>query len=75
MRAIGIELTGGVAQVSTNIEEPERTRPAEVIRAVRRHAEIVTAELVGLPPAQYFVDFPPDVPIKHRRMLEEALPC
>jgi glutamate formiminotransferase len=74
VRALGIALTGAVAQVSTNIEDPERTRPAEVVRAVRRHAEIRTAELVGLPPARYFVDFPADVPIKHRRMLEEALP-
>jgi glutamate formiminotransferase len=74
VRALGIELTGAVAQVSTNLEEPDVTSPAAVVAAVARHARIATAELVGLPPARYFADFPTDIPVKHRRMLEEALP-
>jgi glutamate formiminotransferase len=73
VRAIGVELTGPVAQVSTNIEDPDVTRPAEVLGAVRAHAEVTAAEIVGLPPSRFFVDFPQDLPVRYRRMLEEAL--
>lgn len=73
VRALGIQLGGAVAQVSTNLEAPELTSPAAVVQAVARRARIATAELVGLPPARYFADFPADLPIRHRRMLEEAL--
>ncbi len=74
VRAIAVQLGGHVAQVSTNIEEPDLTRPRAVAAAVAEHAAIATAELVGLPPARYFDDFPADIPVKYRRMLEEALP-
>jgi glutamate formiminotransferase/glutamate formiminotransferase/formiminotetrahydrofolate cyclodeaminase len=74
VRAIGIALSGGVAQVSTNLEDPDRTRPAAVLAAIARHAPVAAAELVGLPLARHFADFPDDVPVKYRRMLEEALP-
>jgi glutamate formiminotransferase len=73
VRALGIELGGGVAQVSTNLEQPELTSPAAVLSAVARHARVATAELVGLPPARFFADFPADLAIRHRRMLEDAL--
>jgi glutamate formiminotransferase len=73
LRAIGIELSGPVAQVSTNIEDPDATRPAQVLAAVQQHAAVSTAELVGLPPARFLVDFPDNMPIRHRRTLEEAL--
>lgn len=73
VRAIGIELSGPVPQVSTNIEDPERTRPAQVLAAVQRHAAVRAAELVGLPPERFLTDFPSDVPLKNRRTLEERL--
>lgn len=75
LRAIGIELSGKVAQVSTNIEDPDRTTPARVLAAIQTHARVLTAELVGLAPARYFADFPDDVPVKNRRTLEERLLC
>ena len=74
VRAIGVPLSGGVVQVSMNLEEPDRCGPAEVLAAVRRHAPVAAGEIVGLPPGRYFADFPAEVPLRHRRTLEEALP-
>jgi glutamate formiminotransferase len=74
VRAIGVQLRGAVAQVSTNLEDPSVTTPAQVLRAVQRHAPVSTTELVGLAPTRAFADFPSEVPVKHRRMLEELLP-
>jgi glutamate formiminotransferase len=73
VRAIAVQLAGGVAQVSTNIEAPDVTSPRQVLEAVAARARIDTAELVGLPPQRYFDDFPAHMPVKYRRMLEEAL--
>ncbi|HMD51796.1 MAG TPA: hypothetical protein VKG62_03715 [Solirubrobacteraceae bacterium] len=63
VRAIGLALTGGVAQVSMNVERPEEVPLAVVTEAVRRHAEVQSAELVGLAPAAALEGFPDDVPI------------
>jgi glutamate formiminotransferase/glutamate formiminotransferase/formiminotetrahydrofolate cyclodeaminase len=65
LRAIGLELAArdGRAQVSLNVEDPLRLPLAEVIAAVRRHAPIHAAELVGLAPRAAFAGFPEDVPI------------
>ena len=51
LRAIGVELAGGVAQVSMNVERPFELSLAEVVRRSARHAPIAEAELVGLAPA------------------------
>jgi glutamate formiminotransferase/glutamate formiminotransferase/formiminotetrahydrofolate cyclodeaminase len=61
LRAIGLELGGGVAQVSMNIERPFEMTLATVVAAVRRHAEVANAELVGLAPRAALQDFPDEV--------------
>jgi hypothetical protein len=62
-----------VAQVSTNVEDYRRTRLADVVAAVARHAPPSRAELVGLAPAAAFEGFPENLPLANRRVLEEAL--
>jgi glutamate formiminotransferase len=74
VRAIGVWLqTRGTAQVSMNIEDPLRTRPAAALAAVARHATVVAAELVGLAPAAALVDLPPEIPLAGRATIEDAL--
>jgi len=75
VRAIGLELASraGVAQVSTNVEDHRATPLADVLAAVARHARVTEAELVGLAPAAAFDGWPPDVPVRNRRTLEQAL--
>jgi glutamate formiminotransferase / 5-formyltetrahydrofolate cyclo-ligase len=74
VRAIGIWLANrGIAQVSTNVEDHRRTSLADVVDAVRRHAPVARAELVGLAPRTAFDHFPEDVPIDNKRLIEDAL--
>jgi len=77
LRAIGIELAGGVAQVSMNVERPFEVPLATVVRAVGAHAHVASAELVGLAPAAAFDGFPGDVPMPGfdpaRHLIENAL--
>lgn len=79
VRAIGVELNGGVAQVSMNVERPFEVSLAMVVDAVRAHAEVASAELVGLAPSAAMDGFPPDVPIPGfdpaRHLIENALGC
>jgi glutamate formiminotransferase / 5-formyltetrahydrofolate cyclo-ligase len=69
VRAIGLMLSSGRAQVSTNVHDPLRTTLGAVVEEVRRlaaplGARPVEAELVGLIPAAAIVDYPADVPIR-----------
>jgi glutamate formiminotransferase len=69
VRAIGLLLSSGRAQVSTNVHDPLRTPLGAVVEEVRRlaaplGARPVEAELVGLIPAAALVDYPADVPIR-----------
>jgi glutamate formiminotransferase len=74
VRAIGVWLEHrGVAQVSTNVEDHIAAPLAMVVAAIRPHAPILEAELVGLAPEAAFDDFPADVPIRNRATLEDAL--
>jgi glutamate formiminotransferase/glutamate formiminotransferase/formiminotetrahydrofolate cyclodeaminase len=75
VRALGLALAaaGGVAQVSTNVEDHHRTRLADVVAAVARHAPVAACELVGLAPAAAFDGFPDDVPVRGRHTVEQAL--
>jgi glutamate formiminotransferase len=75
VRAIGLELAarGGVAQVSCNVEDHRAVPLARLVEAIARHAPVAEAELVGLAPAAAFDGFPPEIPIRNRRTLEEAL--
>jgi glutamate formiminotransferase / 5-formyltetrahydrofolate cyclo-ligase len=64
VRALGLELAErGIAQVSINVEDPRATPLAAVVEAVRAHATVAAAELVGLAPAAAFDGFPDDIPI------------
>jgi glutamate formiminotransferase/glutamate formiminotransferase/formiminotetrahydrofolate cyclodeaminase len=79
VRALGLTLDGDVAQVSMNVEQPLDLPLARVVDAVRVHAEIASAELVGLAPAAAFDGFPDDVPMPgfdpQRHVIENALGC
>jgi glutamate formiminotransferase/glutamate formiminotransferase/formiminotetrahydrofolate cyclodeaminase len=79
LRALGLALSGGIVQLSMNVERPHELTLASVIDAVRAHADIDSAELVGLAPASSFNDFPADVPIPGfdpaRHLIENALRC
>ena len=79
VRAIGVALTGPVAQVSLNVERPLEVPLAAVIAAVARHAEVASAELVGLAPSAALDGFPPELAMPgfdpQRHLLENALGC
>ncbi len=75
LRAIGLMLAarGGVAQVSMNVEDHLALPLARVVEAVRAHAPVAEAEVIGLPPQAAFAGFPDDLPVRNRRTLERAL--
>jgi glutamate formiminotransferase len=82
VRAIGLLLSSGRAQVSTNVHDPLTTPLGAVVEEVRRlaaplGARPVEAELVGLIPAGALVDYPADVPIRgfdpSRHVIERRL--
>jgi len=69
VRAIGLLLSSGRTQVSTNVHDPLTTTLGAVVEEVRRlaaplGARPVEAELVGLTPAAALLDYPADVPIR-----------
>ncbi|HEY5054307.1 MAG TPA: hypothetical protein VII45_12955 [Solirubrobacterales bacterium] len=68
VRAIGLALSGGRAQVSTNVHDPFRVPLAAVVERVRELAQPlgahpVAAELIGLIPEAALDGYPEDVPI------------
>ncbi|MEA2130631.1 MAG: glutamate formiminotransferase / 5-formyltetrahydrofolate cyclo-ligase, partial [Solirubrobacteraceae bacterium] len=69
VRALGLELAaqGGVAQVTTNVEDHRAVSLAQVVAAVARHAEVARCELVGLAPQAAFDGFPEHVEVRNRR--------
>jgi glutamate formiminotransferase len=70
VRALGLELaTQGIVQVSTNVEELDRTTPGDVVRAVQEHATVTGAELVAPAPRSAFESFP-DVPLRGAPLLD-----
>jgi glutamate formiminotransferase len=74
VRAIGLWLErAGVAQVSTNLDDPRQTRPAQVVAAVARHAAVRELELVGLAPEAALAGLPAALPLRNRATIEEAL--
>jgi glutamate formiminotransferase / 5-formyltetrahydrofolate cyclo-ligase len=77
LRAIGVELRGGVGQVSMNVERPLELPLAEVVRTLAVHAPLARGELVGLAPAAAFEGFPADLPLPgfdpRRHLIENAL--
>lgn len=69
VRALGLVLSTGRAQVSTNVHDPIATPLCEVVEAVQEEAAlrgttVVEAELIGLIPEAAMEDYPEDVPIR-----------
>jgi glutamate formiminotransferase len=77
VRAIGVELAGGVGQVSMNVERPFEVPLAAAVAAVARHAPPASAELVGLAPRAALEGFPQDLEMPGfdpaRHIIENAL--
>lgn len=73
VRALGLWLeTAGVAQVSCNIEDLAAMPLAALLHEVAARARVREAELVGLAPRAAFDGWPDDVPVRHRRALEDV---
>jgi glutamate formiminotransferase/glutamate formiminotransferase/formiminotetrahydrofolate cyclodeaminase len=69
VRAIGLLLSSGRAQVSTNVHDPLAVPLGEVVERVRELAaplgtRPIEAELVGLIPRASLPDYPADVPMR-----------
>jgi glutamate formiminotransferase len=69
VRAIGLELAGGVAQVSTNVHDPIAVPLARVVERTeelaRRHgARVARAEIVGLVPRAALAGFPEKLEVR-----------
>ena len=69
VRAIGLALSTGCSQVSTNVHDPLAVPLAEVVERVRDlaaplGARPLAAEIVGLVPAAALAGYPTDVPIR-----------
>ncbi|HKG37259.1 MAG TPA: hypothetical protein VKA89_12560 [Solirubrobacterales bacterium] len=84
VRAIGLPLESGRAQVSTNVGDPIGVPLAMVVERVRelaaaQGARPVEAELVGLAPAAALEGYPDDVPIRgfdpEQHLIESRLPA
>ena len=82
VRAIGLLLSSGRAQVSTNVHDPLAVPLGEVVERVRElaaplGARPLEAELVGLIPQTALRDYPADVPMRgfdpERHVIERRL--
>jgi glutamate formiminotransferase len=82
VRAIGLLLSNGRAQVSTNVHDPLAVPLGAVVERVRKlaaplDARPLEAELVGLVPAAALDGYPEDVPIRgfdpERHVIERRL--
>lgn len=82
VRAIGLPLSSGRTQVSTNVHDPVAVPLAQVVERVRGlaaplGARPLEAELIGLVPAAALSGYPDDVPIRdfdpEQRTIERRL--
>ena len=74
LRALGLRLErAGVIQVSTNVEDLERVRPADVLAAVARHAPVQRAELIAPALRVAWEGWPEDVRLDSPPPLEQLL--
>lgn len=69
VRAIGLPLSSGRVQVSTNVHDPTAVPLGEVVERIRElaaplGARPTEAELIGLVPAAALSGYPTDVPIR-----------
>ncbi|HET8861820.1 MAG TPA: hypothetical protein VFM94_01045 [Solirubrobacterales bacterium] len=70
VRAIGLPLSGGRVQVSTNVHDPAAVPLAAVVERIRELAKPLGArpvetEVIGLVPAAALSGYPEDVPIRN----------
>jgi glutamate formiminotransferase len=84
VRAIGLALSSGRTQVSTNVHDPFAVPLGEVVERIRALAQPLgarplEAEVVGLVPRAALIDYPADVPIRDfdaaRQTIESRLPA
>jgi glutamate formiminotransferase len=77
LRAIAVQLGGGVAQLSMNVERPLQLPLAEIVEHVARHVPLHSGELVGLAPRAALDGFPAELPMPgfdaSRHVIEQAL--
>ena len=82
VRAIGLALSSGRAQISTNVHDPLAVPLGMVVERVRQlaaplGARPLEAELVGLVPAAALAGYPEDVPMRgfdpQRHVIERRL--
>jgi glutamate formiminotransferase len=74
VRALGLALArAGVVQVSTNVEDLDRVRPADVVAAVARHAPVARGELIAPAPRAAWEGWPEDVRLDSPPPLEALL--
>jgi glutamate formiminotransferase / 5-formyltetrahydrofolate cyclo-ligase len=74
VRALGLRLARArIVQVSTNIEDLERVRPADVLAAVSRHASVARAELIAPAPRIAWDGWPADVRLDSPPPLEQLV--
>lgn len=78
VRAIGLLLSGGRTQVSTNVHDPLAVPLAEVVERVRAlaaplGARPLEAEVVGLVPGAALAGFPADVPLRDFDPAEQTI--
>jgi len=74
VRALGLWLDSACcAQVSVNVEDHRAMPLARLLDEVRSRTPVREAELVGLAPAEALDGWPDDVPLRHRRTIEDAL--
>jgi len=69
VRAIGLALSSGRTQVSTNVQDPFAVPLRRIVEQVRSLAKPlgaspVEAEIVGLVPAATLSSYPTDVPVR-----------
>jgi glutamate formiminotransferase len=71
VRALGLELEQqGIVQVSTNLEELDRTTPADIVAAIGERAQVTGTELVAPAPRSAFESFPADLPLRGAPLLD-----
>lgn len=80
VRAIGLPLSSGRTQVSTNVHDPLTVPLVEVVERVRVLAEPLgarplEAELIGLIPEAALADYPEDVPIRGFDPEQHVIEC
>jgi glutamate formiminotransferase len=74
VRALGLYLArAGVVQISTNVEDLDRTTPAQVLARVARHAEVARGELIAPAPRAAWAGWPEDVRLDSPPPLEALL--